>query len=44
MEVGQPEIKDFTGIRKLKGVSVKLREIPNAPSADIRNKEEYPYP
>ena len=49
----QPEIKDlikeyedvFTGIGKLKDVTVKLRVVPNAPcQVPIRNKEEYLYP
>ena len=49
----QPEIKDlikeyedvFTGIGKLKGVTVKLRVVPNAPcQVPIRNKEECLYP
>ena len=34
----------FPGNGKLKGVTVKLRVIPNASGADIRNKEEYLYP
>ena len=50
LAVGQPEIMDlikdhedvFTGIGKLKGVTVKLRVVPNAPcQVPITNKEEY---
>ena len=53
MEVEQPEIKNlikeyedvFSGIGKLKGVTVKLRVVPNAPChVPIRNKEENLYP
>ena len=49
----QPEIKDlikeyedvFTGIGKLKGATVKLRVVPNAPcQVPTRNKEENLYP